>query len=138
MSKVEKGRTVCRAGLALFYGAAGVLHIAFPQPFLHITPQWVPNPDAAILLTGVCEIIGAIALFVPSLRTYAGVGLAIYAVCVYPANIKHAIDTLSAGNASVWMWLYHLVRLPLQPLIVWLALFAGALISWPFGKTSLR
>ena len=51
--------------------------------------------------------------------------LALYAVCVFPANIKHAIDDLSSGTGlPIW---YHAPRLLLQPLIVWWALWASKL-----------
>ena len=48
----------------------------------------------------------------------AGMGLAAYAVCVFPANIKHALDSLVAGEAFLGGW-YHGPRLVLQPFIVW-------------------
>ena len=33
-------------------------------PFVAITPDWVPVPHVVILLTGLCEIAGALALSV--------------------------------------------------------------------------
>ncbi len=128
--RTEAWRRRCAIGLACFYGFAGALHILWPTPFLKITPDWVPAPQLIILLTGLCEIAGAFGIVKASLRRAAGVGLALYAVCVYPANIKHTIDTLS-GDPSIWQWTYHLVRLPLQPVLIWIALFAGRLMTWP-------
>lgn len=87
-------------------------------------------PQLIILVTGLCEIAGAVGIVTASLRRAAGVALALYAVCVYPANIKHAIDTLS-GDPSNWQWAYHLLRLPFQPVLIWIALFAGRLVTWP-------
>jgi uncharacterized membrane protein len=127
-------RRWCRIGLSVFYGLAGVLHLLFPEPFLAITPDWVPEPVRVIQFTGACEIAGALGLFVPGLRRYAGIGLALYAVCVFPANIKHAIDSLSAAVVSPWQWIYHAIRLPLQPLLVWVALFAADVTSWPIRR----
>lgn len=124
----------CRWGLSAFYGFAGILHIFMPKPFLGITPAWVPEPEVVIFLTGLCEITGAVGLLMPRLRKAAGIGLALYAVCVLPANIKHAIDTLGGATVSPWQWLYHLVRLPLQPPLVWLALFVGNLFVWPLTR----
>jgi uncharacterized membrane protein len=78
-----------------------------------------------IAATGICEIAGAIGLLVPSTRRIAGIMLALYAVCVFPANIKHAIDDLSSGSGlPIW---YHAPRLLLQPLIRWWALWAGGM-----------
>ena len=132
-ARIERRRFGCAIALAIFFGAAGVLHIALPQPFLRITPDWVPEPERVIFLTGLCEIAGAIGLLAPRARRYAGAGLSLYAICVFPANIKHAYDTLS-GDPSLWQWVYHAMRLPLQPVIVWLALFAGNVVGPPFRK----
>lgn len=138
MSSFEIWRSKSRVGLASFYGIAGILHIALPAPFLLITPAWVPDAPTVIQLTGVCEIAGAIGLLIPKVRPLAGLMLALYAVCVYPANIKHAVDTLNASGATVWQYAYHIVRLPLQPVLVWLALFCGEIVEWPFGRPGMN
>lgn len=130
----EVWRDRLMVALAAFYGIAGVLHLAIPKPFLSITPECVPYPQTVIMLTGTSEIAGAAGLMVPRLRRMAGIALALYAICVFPANIKHAIDGLGGLDASVWQWLYHLLRLPLQPVIIWVALFAGGTVAWPWLK----
>ena len=118
--------------LAAAYCAAGVFHIATPEPFLLITPAWVPHPREVIFATGLCELAGAFGLLTRRLRYAAGVGLAAYAVCVYPANIKHAMDGLPAGQVQLGWW-YHAPRLALQPVLVWWALYAGEVVDWPFS-----
>jgi uncharacterized membrane protein len=137
METTDAWRRRARWGLTIFYGVAGVLHVVVPKPFISITPSWVPEPAEVIILTGLCELLGAIALLAPVARKYAGIGLALYAVCVYPANIKHAIDSLGVGSVSPWQWIYHTVRLPLQPVLVWLPLFAGRIVTWPIAKGRL-
>ncbi|MGE6784509.1 DoxX family protein [Ensifer adhaerens] len=136
MASIDVWRSRSRIGLFALFGTAGVLHIGLPEPFVSITPAWVPNAASVILLTGLCEIAGAIGLFVPPFRKYAGAALALYAVLVFPANIKHALDDLTAPAVSPWPWLYHVVRLPLQPFIVWLAVFAVGIVSWPLKDKS--
>ncbi|KRB53447.1 hypothetical protein ASE04_29575 [Rhizobium sp. Root708] len=134
MTSIEiHGRRI-RAALSGFYAAAGLAHLAFPQPFLTITPDWVPYAPLVIFVTGLCELAGALGLWLCSMRRYAAIGLALYAVCVFPANIKHAVDALGASSASILEWTYHLIRLSLQPLIFWLALFAGEVTAWPFNR----
>lgn len=125
MANAEVWRKRCRLSLFVFYGVAGILHIAFPAPFLSITPNWVPDAPEVILLTGLCEIAGAIGLLVPGTRRYVGMALAVYAVLVFPANLKHAVDSLTAATVSPWQWAYDVIRLPFQPVLVWLAIFAG-------------
>jgi uncharacterized membrane protein len=120
--------------MAAFYCAAGVVHLWGPDAFLPIVPTWVPAPREVVLITGVCEIAGALALLSRPLRRWAGIMLALYAVCVFPANIKHAIDGIQLpGVPSSW-W-YHAPRLAMQPVIVWWALFCASVIDWPFRRT---
>ena len=126
-------RRVLRPLLAVAYAIVGVIHLRSPQGFLPIMPGWVPWPYQVVVATGLCEIAGAIALFIPRLRWWAGVMLAAYAVCVYPANIKHAIDGVSVGGVVLGPW-YHVPRLMLQPVLVWWALFAGGVFDWPLAK----
>lgn len=116
-------RRWARAFLILFYGAAGLLHLWHPRPFLSIMPPWVPAPEAVVALTGVAELAGALGLALPAFRRAAGVGLALYALCVWPANFQHAIQDLSQGTGLPA--LYHIPRLAAQPLIIWLALWAA-------------
>lgn len=130
-------RQTLRVLLAAAYLLAGALHVLKPAPFLGITPAWVPYAPQVILITGLCEVAGAIGLFVPRLRWWAGMGLAAYAVCVYPANVKHALDYLTHDSGGLSLW-YHIPRLAFQPVIVWWALFAGTVIDWPFKPRSVR
>ncbi|MDO6415630.1 DoxX family protein [Sphingomonas sp. BIUV-7] len=127
-----KGRTLARWVLAAAYLVAGTLHVTHPGPFLRITPHWVPFPHEIVVATGICELFGAVGLLIPRTRWWAGVMLALYALCVWPANMQHAILDLGSGTGLGWS--YHAPRLLLQPAIIWWALFAGGVTSWPFTK----
>ncbi len=59
--------------------------------------------------------------------------LALYAVCVFPANVHQALADVPVGGVR-WPLMYHVIRLPLQPVIVWWALYAGGVIDWPFHE----
>jgi uncharacterized membrane protein len=59
--------------------------------------------------------------------------LALYAICVFPANVKHAFENVQLPQLPSSWW-YHGPRLALQPVIVWWALYCGHVISWPFGR----
>lgn len=129
-------RKLFRLLLAILYFIAGVAHIQSPGGFLAITPDWVPFPEQVILLTGVAEIAGAIGLLIPPkliphIRYAAGIGLALYALCVFPANINHAINNIAIGGETA-SWTYHGPRLLFQPVFIWWALIAGNVINWPF------
>lgn len=128
---MARTRTILRWLLAVAYFIVGVIHLRAPHGFLAIMPDWVPYPMMIIVLTGICEIAGSLALLTPRLRYAAGVMLALYAVCVFPANIKHALENVAIGGTHLSWW-YHGPRLAFQPVIVWWALFAGEVIDWPF------
>ncbi len=113
--------------LAAFYLLVGVIHVARPAPFLTIMPGWVPAPHAVVLWTGVAEILGAIGLaqwFSPSLRRAAGWGLALYALCVWPANMHHFALDMAKPDGGLGL-AYHVPRMFAQPAIIWLALWVG-------------
>ena len=110
------------------------MHLRSPNGFLAITPEWVPFAGAVVAATGVAESAGAIGLMIPRLRYAAGIGLALYAVCVWPANFNHAFNDIAIGGRDL-NWLYHGPRLVLQPVFIWLALWVGGVIDWPFRKT---
>lgn len=120
-------RAVLRTILAAFYAFAGYLHIVRPEPFLTIMPGWVPFPEAVVFWTGVAEILGAIGLVQRlnlRLRQAAGIGLALYALCVWPANINHFAMDMARADEGLGL-AYHVPRMIAQPLIIWWALWAG-------------
>ncbi len=131
--RFEQTRFVMRWALAIFYGVAGVVHLRSPEAFLPIMPGWVPWPHEVVLVTGVLEMAGAIALLIPRLRWIAAIMLALYAVAVFPANIKHAVGQVDVPGLPSGWW-YHAPRLALQPVLVWWALFSGRVIDWPATK----
>lgn len=113
--------------LAVFYGLAGVIHLVRPEPFLMIMPPLVPAPEAVVLGTGIAEIAGAIGLIQPfarGLRRWAGVGLALYALCVWPANIHHFMLDMARPDSGLGL-AYHVPRMFAQLLIIWLALWVS-------------
>jgi uncharacterized membrane protein len=133
----ELVRTGLRWVLVIVYLTVGIIHLRSPDAFLPIMPRWVPYPREVVVVTGVCEILGAIGLMIPRLRWLAGVGLAAYAVAVFPANIKHAFEGVRLGGEALG-WGYHAPRLAFQPVFVWWALFAGGVIDWPFRSVAGR
>lgn len=120
-------KTIFRILLAIFYGFAGYIHLTNPAPFLSIMPGAVPFPEQIVLWTGVAEILGAIAIAQPfhlRLRQAGGIGLALYALCVWPANINHFILDMAREDGGLGL-VYHVPRMIAQPVIIWLALWVS-------------
>jgi len=83
-------RVLKYAGLllvSLFFAVGGQAHFTSTAFFVSIVPPYVPLPLATVYVTGVLELIGAVAIWVPRWRSWAGIGLVILTVCVTPANI---------------------------------------------------
>ncbi len=130
-------RLAARWVLVAAYLIAGVAHLRSPGGFIAITPIWVPRPAQVVALTGLAEIAGALGLMIPRLRRAAGMGLALYALCVWPANINHAFNDIAIGGVRLGWW-YHAPRLALQPVIIWWPLWASGATDWPWRKGRAR
>jgi uncharacterized membrane protein len=122
-----------RVLMAACYLVAGILHLIAPSGFIRIVPGFLPWPEFIVLFTGICEIEGAAGLMYPPLRKAAGFGLAAYAICVYPANINHAVNMIDVGGLPNSWW-YHVPRLAFQPVLVWWALYCSGVTTWPFSR----
>ncbi len=133
---IVPARAALRFALAAAYVIAGYLHIASPAAFLSIMPRFIPFPGPVVLLTGIAELLGAIALVQPvsaKLRRAGAIGLAIYAICVFPANINHFILDMNRPNGGLGL-AYHIPRMFAQPVIIWLTLWCVDLAGSPFRR----
>ncbi|MEX6503864.1 DoxX family protein [Pseudomonas zhanjiangensis] len=119
-----------RLAMALALLLAGSDHLLNPQRYLPMMPELLPYPLGLVLFTGLCELAGAIGLLLPRWRRWAALALALYFVCVFPANIKNALDGLNVAGLPAASW-YYWLRLPFQPLIILWALYAGEWIGRP-------
>ena len=129
-------RSALRWLLGVLYLVAGYFHLVRPEPFRSITPDWVPFPAAVIFWTGIAEFAGAAALLQPwsrDLRRAGGIGLAIYAICVFPANVHHFMLDMARSDPALGVQ-YHVPRMLAQPVLIGLALWTGGVTNWPFAK----
>ncbi|MBU4434832.1 MAG: DoxX family protein [Alphaproteobacteria bacterium] len=124
-----KSRT--RLLIAAIYAPFGALHVVGSHGFLAIMPPMIPFPREVVIFTGLCEIAGAVGLLVPRTRRLAGIMLALYALCVWPANLYHAFSGVAVPPLPSSWW-YHGPRLLLQPVLIWAPLWAAGVIGWPF------
>lgn len=114
--------------IAAIFIAAGALHFVRPALYARIVPPFLPFSMALVYVSGEAEILGGIGVLIPSLRTWAGIGLIALLIAVFPANLYMALvpERAGLGVAPVWLWL----RLPLQIVLiawVWWTTRAGTL-----------
>jgi uncharacterized membrane protein len=102
---------------------AGVGHLVSPEPFIQHIPPWVPDREALVFVSGLMEVAFGVALVWPTrLRPRVGYALAAFLVAVFPGNIYVAVAGVDVeglpGGAYPW------IRLALQPLFIWLAIWS--------------
>jgi len=82
-------------------------------------PPWIPFHIPCIVISGVFELLGGLGLLIPSRRvvTFAGRGLILLLIAVFPANIYMAAAQVQINGFPSQPWMAW-ARLPLQPLLI--------------------
>ena len=78
--------------LAAVFTFAGVMHFVIPKTYEAIMPPYLPAHHELVLISGVAEIVGGLAVLPPSTRNFARWWLLALLVAVFPANIHMAIN----------------------------------------------
>jgi len=90
-------------GLAIVFAwffIGGVAHFTSSDMFVRIVPPYVPYALAVVYVSGVLELLGAIGIWIPRTRTWAGNGLIALTICVTPANIYMWMNPHLFSNIS--------------------------------------
>ena len=104
--------------MAGLYIVAGVNHFIHPAFYLQIMPGWIPFHDAAVFVSGMCEVVFAFLLLIPVTRRKAAWAIIVLLIAVFPANIQMMLNYLHGNNPGLWVTV---IRLPLQALLIWWA-----------------
>ncbi len=106
----------------LWFLIGGIAHFVATDLEMRIVPPWIPWPRAVVLVSGVLELAGAVALLWRPSRRLAGWGLFALTLAVTPANLymlQHA------AQFAVPYWAL-VLRLPLQVALLVLILWSTA------------
>lgn len=109
--------------ISSFFLIGGIGHFVVPEFFISIVPPYLPYPEALVYISGVFEILGALGLFLPRTRQWAGYGLIALAICVFPANVHMAMNPELFPEHSAFVLQF--VRPPIQLLLIWLCWVAS-------------
>ncbi|MEK7487593.1 MAG: formyltransferase family protein [Planctomycetota bacterium] len=117
--KIPSLRIGLRFLLGIFFILAGAMHFLKTDFYLEIMPPYLPYHKEIVYLSGVFEILGGLGVLVPYTRYWAGIGLILLLLAVFPANIYMTMNQISPPGFSfspVLLWL----RLPFQLIfIIW-------------------
>ena len=64
-------RRAAIAFLFVWFFIGGIAHFAFTETEMRIVPDWIPWARAAVLVSGVFELVGAVGLLWKPTRTWA-------------------------------------------------------------------
>ena len=105
--------------MAALYVGAGVIHFVVPQFYVGIMPAWLPWPNALVALSGVAEIALGLGLLWHGTRKWSAwliaTMLLVFGLLIHvPMSIRYGQEHLPGFGLT-------LLRLALQPLLVWWA-----------------
>jgi uncharacterized membrane protein len=121
--------TAKRVGLAfvfLWFFIGGVAHFVAISIEMRIVPPYIPWPRAAVLVSGVFELLGAIGILIRPTRRVAGLGLFLLTLAITPANV-YMLQRSDLFTVPYWALV---LRLPMQVALL-------ALIAWSTGAASV-
>lgn len=101
--------------VSVFFFCGGIAHFAVADFFTASMPDYLSYHWELVIISGVFELLGAIGLLLPATRLWAGYGLMVLCIAVFPANINMALHPEQYPTLSE-TFLY--LRLPLQPLLI--------------------
>ncbi len=121
---MSRPRLVGIAVVFLWFFIGGIAHFALTETEMRIVPPWVPWPRAAVLASGVFELLGAAGLLWQPTRRAAGWGLFALTLAVTPAHFYMLQRPELFPSVPYWALV---ARLPLQVALL-------ALIMWSTAR----
>lgn len=94
------------------FAASGVVHLVRPEVYEPLMPAFVPAHREVILGSGVAELACAAGMALPSTRRLAGWSSAALLLCVWPGNLKMALDSTRSSSTALKVAAWG--RMPLQ------------------------
>ncbi len=116
--------TDARYALALMLVLTASAHFVAStrQQLIRMVPSRLPLRAQLVTLTGVLELIAAVGLLLPIVAPFAGIGLVLLLMAMFPANVKAAVENLPLRGKSATPLIF---RLPLQILFIAVTWYAS-------------
>lgn len=111
-----------RIAMSIMLVFTAIGHFVFTKGMAMMIPKFIPFKESFVYITGIFEILIAIGLLIPKLKSLSGWVLIIFLLLMLPANIYAALNNVNYqngtfdGNGITYLWF----RIPLQFLfIIW-------------------
>ncbi len=124
---MTRGKLIGLAFVFLWFLIGGIAHFAATEMEMRIVPPYILWPRAAVLVSGVFELLGAAGLLWAPTRRWAGIGLFLLTIAVTPAHI-YMLQQPELFPVPYWALV---LRLPLQVALL-------ALIAWSTWTRPMR
>jgi uncharacterized membrane protein len=95
-------------------------HFMFTEGMAAMMPEFIPLKKEMVYFTGVMEILFAIGLLIPRLKTPTAWLLMLFFILILPANIKAAVENINYQTGELnssgidYLWF----RVPLQIIFI--------------------
>lgn len=106
-----------RIGIFLVFAFTSIGHFIKTKAMSQMLPAWTPMRVPLIYVTGVFELLAAIAIFIPHLSRSAGVLLCFFLILILPSNIYAALQRVDFGGHRIGPK-YLIIRIPLQLFLI--------------------
>jgi uncharacterized membrane protein len=117
---ISRAKLVGLVVVFLWFFVGGIAHFAATEIEMTIVPPYIPWPRAAVLVSGVFELLGAAGLWLRPTRRAAGIGLFLLTIAVTPCHIYMLQRPELFPLIPLWALC---LRLPIQVALL-------ALIAW--------
>ncbi|RJE72929.1 MULTISPECIES: DoxX family protein [Reichenbachiella] len=116
-----------RIAMSIMLAFTAIGHFAFTKGMSMMIPPFIPFSESIVYFTGVFEILLAIGLLIPQLKTITGWVLIVFLLLMLPANIYASIHHVNyqKGTFDGYGLLYLWFRIPLQILFILWAYFSN-------------
>src|SRR5262245_29612819 len=87
-----------RIGVAMVFAFTAVGHFIKTSAMTQMLPSWLPARVAVICVTGIFELVAAVAILVPSVSRQTGIVLCIFLLLILPSNVYAAFQRVDFGG----------------------------------------
>ena len=117
---MSRGKLAGVVVVFLWFFVGGIAHFVATETEMKIVPPYIPWPRAAVLVSGVFELLGAAGLLWRPTRRAAGIGLFLLTIAVTPCHVYMLQRPDLFAAIPLWaLWLRLPIQVGLLALIVW-------------------